>query len=175
MRGSACRRKHIPPADSTVHAGGFRTHRSRDSRLAETPACCAICCVSSPRTGILAPPPLSRKCVSAGIGAQSGHYEDWLSGLIIPWSCVRITPGLLSFLAPFRRSSRHLAQVPLPHGLRATVAKRCDWGRLPAASSNASCARRLARRAGLPRRLPPRSGRPGLGCSASGRQSASST
>ena len=27
----------------------------------------------------------------AGIGALSGHYEDWLSGLIIPWSCVRIT------------------------------------------------------------------------------------
>ena len=59
--------------------------------------CCAICCASSPQTGIVAPIPLSRKCVSAGIIAQSGHYEDWLSGLIIPWSCVRITPGLVEF------------------------------------------------------------------------------
>ncbi len=86
--------------------------------------------------------------------------------LIIPWSCVRITPGLLSLLAPFRRSSRHLAQVPSPHGLRATVAKRCDWGRLPAASANASCARRLLRRAFRSRPRPLRSGRPGLGWSA---------
>jgi hypothetical protein len=29
------------------------------------------------------------------IGALSGHYEDGLSGLIIPWSCIRITPGLV--------------------------------------------------------------------------------
>jgi hypothetical protein len=57
--------------------------------------CCAICCASPRRTGISAPAPLCQKCVSVGINALSGHYEDRLSGLIIPLRRVRITPGLV--------------------------------------------------------------------------------
>ena len=75
-----------PPAPAPHRASGL-----------ESKFRCTICCASPRRTGISAPALLSRERVSAGMSGLSGHYGDGLSGLILPWSCVRITPGLLRF------------------------------------------------------------------------------